>query len=217
MHIGIQACLNSCRRKNRQKNIKANRHNPWGQGTQNTQTKKWKQRKQSETVRRRKEPLAEAQGVSCYPRMLCSNLLWHFCFCLCLRCVLSGLATPYTLYLNRLGASMWMCFYSSEEQINRKILWHSVTVCVWLRPPVGMHLITDLPTLKVAKKEAFTINTDPNERKSGGLPLGSWREPIHNMNLQTLTRHHMCECRSYIHTHAHLQVYCDFYINDTVV
>lgn len=43
-----------------------------------------------------REPHAEAQGVSCCPRMLCSNLLWYFCFCLCLCSALSGLATLYT-------------------------------------------------------------------------------------------------------------------------
>lgn len=58
-------------------------------------------RARSSKKEKEREPLAEAQGVSCYPRMLCSNLLWYFCFCLCLCSALSGLANWYTVHQHK--------------------------------------------------------------------------------------------------------------------
>lgn len=122
--------MKSVRRKNAKERNRAKREN---------MQKKSERRFRARSSERKKvrEPLAEAQGVSCYPRMLCSNLLWYFCFCLCLCSALSGLATPYIPYLTEFCACVCsLDFYPSEDKLNRNI--HIfVPVYVWVGDPMS--------------------------------------------------------------------------------
>lgn len=100
-------------------------------------------RARSSVREKERELLAEAQGVSCYPRMLCSNLLWYFCFCLCLCSALSGLATLYTPYLTEFCACVCsLDFYLSEDEVDTV----GIYLCLYktgLEPNFCKHLITD--------------------------------------------------------------------------